>query len=151
MTNVRIKLAIALLVLLGAVVLLAKAAAGGGYVYMMPVDEFVASEKAQARRTRLTGVVCEEHVDTSSALGVASFDLLGDTGRVTVNYTGIVPDMFKPGHEVIVEGKLDENGTFQADILMTKCASKYVSADETDLPAEHPAHVDEATSTEPAG
>jgi cytochrome c-type biogenesis protein CcmE len=151
MTHVRIKLAIALLVLLGAVALLAKAAAGSGYVYMMPVDDFVASTEAQERRTRLTGIVCEENVDTESTLGVARFDLLGETGTVDVSYTGIVPDMFKPGQEVIVEGQLDENGTFQADILMTKCASKYVSEEETEMPAEHPADLAKDTPTEPAG
>ncbi len=151
MNSVRIKLAVALLILLGAVVLLARAAAGGGYVYMMPVDDFVSSDTAQQKRARLTGVVCEENVDVSSALGVASFDLLGETGSLPVSYTGIVPDMFQPGNEVIVEGKLDENGTFQADILMTKCASKYVSSEESDKPADHPAQMPEETPTEPSG
>ncbi len=150
MNSVRLKLAIALLILLGAVVLLARAATGS-YVYMMPVDDFVSSDTAQDRRARLTGVVCEENVDVSSALGVATFDLLGETDRLPVSYTGIVPDMFQPGHEVIVEGKLDENGTFQADILMTKCASKYVSSEESDRPADHPAQMPEETPTEPSG
>ncbi|MFG0251924.1 MAG: cytochrome c maturation protein CcmE [Phycisphaerales bacterium JB038] len=151
MNHVRIKLAIALLILLGAVVLLARAATSGGYVYMMPVDEFVASEAAQTKRVRLNGVVCEENVDVSGALGVANFDLLGDTGRLPVSYTGVVPDMFKPGNEVIVEGKLDIEGTFQADTLMTKCASKYVASEETDQPADHPMHLPDDPPTEPPG
>ena len=42
-----------------------------------------------------------------------------------VTYAGVLPDLFKPGGEVVVEGRLDAAGTFKADVLMTKCASKY--------------------------
>lgn len=41
-----------------------------------------------------------------------------------VNYHKIVPDMFKEGGEVIVEGYYAD-GIFEADNLMTKCASRY--------------------------
>jgi cytochrome c-type biogenesis protein CcmE len=47
---------------------------------------------------------------------------------VPVVYTGSVPDMFKVGREVRVEGEL-RNGVFVAkrDSLRTKCPSKYVA------------------------
>ena len=46
--------------------------------------------------------------------------------RVRVHYSGDVPDMFKSGREVVVEGSL-QNGTFVAkpNSLSTKCPSKY--------------------------
>jgi cytochrome c-type biogenesis protein CcmE len=33
--------------------------------------------------------------------------------------------MFKEGGDVVVTGKLDEAGVFQATDILTKCASKY--------------------------
>jgi len=36
-----------------------------------------------------------------------------------------VPDTFKPGAEVIVEGRMEQGGAFNAKTLMTKCPSKY--------------------------
>ena len=42
-----------------------------------------------------------------------------------VEYTGAIPDTFKAGAEVIVEGGLRPDGSFQAKTLMTKCPSKY--------------------------
>jgi cytochrome c-type biogenesis protein CcmE len=42
-----------------------------------------------------------------------------------VSYRGTVPDLFKAGADVVVEGKLNAAGTFEADVLLTKCASKY--------------------------
>ena len=51
---------------------------------------------------------------------------------VPVVYTGSVPDMFRVGREVRVEGKL-QNGVFIAkrDSLRTKCPSKYVAKKST--------------------
>jgi cytochrome c-type biogenesis protein CcmE len=48
------------------------------------------------------------------------------TGSVPVRYSGVVPDPFKDGREVIVSGRL-QNGTFMAerDSLVTKCPSKF--------------------------
>jgi len=53
-----------------------------------------------------------------------------DTGaRVAVRYTGSVPDLFRTGREVVVEGTL-RDGTFVAKpgTLSTKCPSKYSPA-----------------------
>ena len=48
------------------------------------------------------------------------------TASVPVSYTGVVPDPFREGREVIVSGEL-ERGTFVAerDSLVTKCPSKF--------------------------
>jgi len=50
-----------------------------------------------------------------------------DNARLTIpiSYSGAVPDTFKPGAEVIVEGGMGEQGRFNARTLMTKCPSKY--------------------------
>jgi cytochrome c-type biogenesis protein CcmE len=49
--------------------------------------------------------------------------------RARVLYTGTVPDLFRPGRHVVVEGTL-RNGVFVAkrDSLVTKCPSKYTPA-----------------------
>ncbi len=49
--------------------------------------------------------------------------------RVLVSYRGSVPDLFKVGRHVVVEGTLRE-GVFVAnrDSLTTKCPSKYAPA-----------------------
>jgi cytochrome c-type biogenesis protein CcmE len=48
------------------------------------------------------------------------------TASVPVVYTGVVPDPFREGREVIVSGELKQ-GTFVAerDSLVTKCPSKF--------------------------
>ena len=50
----------------------------------------------------------------------------GKTERVTVLYKGSVPDLFRTGRDIVVDGRL-RNGTFVAvpGTLITKCPSKY--------------------------
>ena len=54
------------------------------------------------------------------------------TTSVPVSYTGVVPDPFRGGREVIVSGEL-ENGTFMAerDSLVTKCPSKFTKDEQS--------------------
>ncbi|HMJ96253.1 MAG TPA: cytochrome c maturation protein CcmE [Thermoleophilaceae bacterium] len=51
------------------------------------------------------------------------------TKSVPVSYTGIVPDPFRDGREVIVSGELN-HGIFVAerDSLITKCPSKFTKS-----------------------
>jgi cytochrome c-type biogenesis protein CcmE len=64
----------------------------------------------------------------SKKLGVR-FQLADKDNRsqiILVDYKGVVPDTFKPGVEVIVEGRmLPSQGVFNANSLLTKCPSKY--------------------------
>lgn len=128
MTRIRTKLIIALLVIGGAVTYLVQAGVRTGWVYSMDADAFLEKTEFHSRRVRLTGSVGLENVDSNPAMLFAKFDLVKNGKAVPVDYRGAVPDMFKPGHEVVVEGELDANGVFQADVLLTKCASKYDEA-----------------------
>ena len=51
------------------------------------------------------------------------------TASVPVVYTGTVPDLFKAGRDIVVDGRV-QNGSFVAipNTLVTKCPSKYAPA-----------------------
>ena len=57
-----------------------------------------------------------------------------------VVFRGIAPDTFTDGVDVVVEGRLDRDGTFQATTLLAKCASRYENAPDGG-PGGHPANV----------
>jgi cytochrome c-type biogenesis protein CcmE len=75
----------------------------------------------------LAGVVLRPHGNARSTQGLR-FGLRDFAGKTTVNvvYHGSVPDLFKAGRRVVVDGTL-KNGVFVArpDTLVTKCPSKY--------------------------
>ena len=58
------------------------------------------------------------------------------TKSVPVTYAGVVPDPFRDGREVIVDGQM-KSGTFVAerDSLVTKCPSKFQNASDGDKPS----------------
>ena len=49
---------------------------------------------------------------------------------IPVHYRGIAPDTFTDGVDVVVEGRMGQDGTFRATTLLAKCASRYENAPE---------------------
>jgi len=84
------------------------------------------SSGQSGRSYELTGRVVEGSVRRSGdSLRFSIRDRAG-AASLPVIYTGVVPDPFREGREVIVSGRLDR-GTFVAerDSLVTKCPSKF--------------------------
>ena len=84
------------------------------------------------RSYELTGKVVDGSVEKSK--DELRFEIRDREGsaKVPVVYTGVVPDPFREGREVIVSGKLQQ-GVFVAerDSLVTKCPSKFTKEQET--------------------
>jgi len=119
----------ALVLFLGGVGFLVGTGVTQDSVYFLNVGEALATDTAQLKQARLFGNVAAEGIEPMQPGPGVSFTLLdkdnpGQTLRVS--YRGAVPDAFKPGAEVIIEGGLDSAGTtFTASTLITKCPSKY--------------------------
>jgi cytochrome c-type biogenesis protein CcmE len=59
-------------------------------------------------------------------------DREGGRSSLPVTYTGTVPDPFRGGREIVLEGEVGENGVFVGEpgTLVTKCPSKFTTANE---------------------
>ncbi len=55
-------------------------------------------------------------------------DVTGSDVSLPVVYRGAVPDTFKVGNGVIVEGTYTADGVFEATAILARCASKYLPA-----------------------
>jgi cytochrome c-type biogenesis protein CcmE len=118
---VRLALALSIAALL-AVFLLYTSIAGGGTPSLRP-----SQLSGHAGRVTLSGKVLGP-VHRSPDQDRMQFRLRDVKGSasVPVVYSGSVPDMFKVGRDISVDGRL-RNGTFVGvkDTLVTKCPSKY--------------------------
>ena len=126
--SIRIKLTVAGVVLVAAFSYLAFAGMEKGWVYFVSVDQYLSDSQYAHQRVRLHGKVSADALEANKASLVAKFALTGANGQAAlpVEYRGAIPDLFAAGRDVVVEGKRDPaTGIFQADVLMTKCASKY--------------------------
>ena len=79
---------------------------------------------------RVNGLVVAGSVQQEAQGRILRFSIIdaGGQGSLPVFYQGVVPDTFKVGNEVVVEGQLNPDGVFQAGTLMAKCPSKYKPA-----------------------
>ncbi len=125
MTHARTKLLLAGIVLAGAIAYLAYAGISAGRSYYMEVDAFLADAQYHSRAVRLRGTVSRDNLEINEEDLQVSFQLRGQKHQLPVRYKGALPDMFRAGAEVVVKGRMDSDGVFQAEHLLTKCASKY--------------------------
>lgn len=102
--------------------------------YYLTIEEFLPQKDAFANEgVRLAGRVQTGSVQWNPKDLRLSF-VLGPFNAQTeshvspglsVNYQGILPDMFAEGRDVIVEGKYEAGQSLVAKTIMTSCPSKY--------------------------
>ena len=95
--------------------------------FYMPA-ELQAATLQPGQRIRLGGLVEAGSVKRGQGTEV-SFAVTDTEKSVPVNYTGIIPDLFREGQGVITEGAMGANGVFIADSVLAK-------HDETYMPKE---------------
>ena len=78
------------------------------------------------QNVRVKGQVAPDSVEQEAAGRILRFAIIDGENTLSVTYQGVVPDTFKVGAEVVVEGQFNSNGIFQAHTLMPKCPSRYV-------------------------
>ncbi len=114
-----------------AVFLLYTSFAGGATESLRPSQLLTQGETGEP--VQLAGVV-KGPVEGDARAGGLTFSLKDFDGRETVPivYTGSVPDLFRAGRHVYMQGTF-QDGIFVAkpDSLVTKCPSKYAPKNES--------------------
>ena len=98
-------------------------------VYFLNVSEALSGDRTQLGNARLFGKVSSRNLEIVDGKLGADFDLIDkiETEKsLRIGFRGALPDTFKAGVEVIVEGTFSPDGEeFVARTLVTKCPSKY--------------------------
>lgn len=101
-------------------------------VYYSTVRELQArGENAVGHAFRVSGTVVDGSLIKASDRIESRFQIEEEGLQLPIVYRGILPDTFKEGISVLVEGKMQGDGSFYASNVLTKCASKYDPAMET--------------------
>ena len=82
-------------------------------------------------RVRVGGLVKDGSIKRSADLRI-SFAVTDGKSDIPVTYQGIVPDLFREGQGVVVEGKMGGNGVFQADTVLAKHDERYMPREVVD-------------------
>ncbi|MBI1884231.1 MAG: cytochrome c maturation protein CcmE [Chlamydiae bacterium] len=121
-----LKFIIGILIILGTLTWLALEGFKEGKAYYITISELQNLEsKAKEKRVRVAGIVVPESIQRKEEN--LNFSVSQEKLSLNVHYIGRdpVPDTFKEGAQVVVEGKLRADNVFLAEKIQAKCASKY--------------------------
>ncbi len=89
-------------------------------------SEVVAGEAPVDHTFRLGGLVTVGSVQRLPNGLTTRFDVTDNAKTVTIEYTGILPDLFREGQGIVAHGKLNANGVFIADEVLAKHDENYM-------------------------
>ncbi len=126
----RLYLVLGALAVLGIAVALMLVAFSQDIRFFRTPADLTETDMTSGSRFRLGGLVEEESVKRD---GTQLRFVVTDTIKtVPVFFDGIVPDLFREGQGVVIEGRFDQNGVFQADSVLAKHDENYVPKDLAD-------------------
>ena len=97
-------------------------ASGGASEYYLTVSEL--QTQKPTGDVRVAGVVQNDVQKTNGGLHV-TFTEKDGTASMPVEYSGALPDIFRPGITVVAEGRIGSDGVFHARTLLAKCPSRF--------------------------
>ena len=101
-------------------------------LYFYSPTQIAAGEAPDNRSFRIGGLVVKGTVvRETEGLGV-QFDLTDNTETMTVEYTGILPDLFREGQGIVAMGKIQPNGLFVAEEVLAKHDENYMPPEVAD-------------------
>ena len=95
--------------------------------YFRTPAEIAAGEAKPGERLRIGGLVKAASVEKAGT--EVRFTVTDTAADVPVTYIGILPDLFREGQGIVVDGRLDAGGTFVADTVLAKHDENYVPAE----------------------
>ena len=75
---------------------------------------------------RMLGTVQDDVQRLDGGLEVR-FTAAQDGASIPVDYRGQLPDIFRPGIQAVVEGRVQGDGVFHARTLLAKCPSRFTT------------------------
>jgi cytochrome c-type biogenesis protein CcmE len=127
MTAKTIKIAVTAAVLVAGLSGLMYTTLSEGTEYYKHVDEVMSDPTAwQGKRMSLHGYVVDKSIFAKPDTLEYRFQIQSKGKVVAARYTGVMPDTFKDGSEVVLKGQLGPHGfDVSPNGVMAKCPSKY--------------------------
>ncbi|HVA35352.1 MAG TPA: cytochrome c maturation protein CcmE [Stellaceae bacterium] len=120
------------LALLGLAVGLTLSALNDNLVFFYGPSDLAAKHIPPGRLVRLGGLVAGGSYKHEANGSTIDFIVTDGKTSVPVTYSGTIPDLFREGQGVVVEGRLAANGTFMASTLLAKHDERYMPPEVVD-------------------
>jgi cytochrome c-type biogenesis protein CcmE len=118
-------------------------------LYFYSPTQVKAGEAPQTHSFRVGGLVVDGSVKREPDSLMVQFDVTDNTESMTIEYTGILPDLFREGQGIVAMGRFKEGGNFIADEVLAKHDENYMPPEVADaLKAAEAAAKERATGSQ---
>jgi len=101
-------------------------------MYFFSTTDVVEGKAPNSTLFRLGGMVIKGSVERPGDGMMVRFKLTDFSKEVTVEYTGILPDLFREGQGIVANGKLNTQGVFIAEEVLAKHDENYMPPEVKD-------------------
>ena len=101
-------------------------------LYFYSPTQIKAGEAPKTHSFRVGGLVVDGSVQRARDSLTVQFDLTDNTEIMTVEYTGILPDLFREGQGIVAMGSLNAKGKFVAQEVLAKHDENYMPPEVAD-------------------
>jgi cytochrome c-type biogenesis protein CcmE len=122
----RLGIILLMLIGIGATVALALTAFSENMLYFFDPTEIVEGKAPTNRTIRVGGMVSDGSVQRASDSLLVKFTVTDYQNTIPVQYTGILPDLFREGQGIVAIGRMQEDGSFLADEVLAKHDENYM-------------------------
>ncbi|VAW55081.1 Cytochrome c-type biogenesis protein CcmE, heme chaperone [hydrothermal vent metagenome] len=95
-------------------------------LYFYSPTQVKSGDAPQGHTFRVGGLVVDGSVRRAPDSLKVEFDVTDNEESMTVEYTGILPDLFREGQGIVAMGSFGSNGQFIADEVLAKHDEKYM-------------------------
>ena len=95
-------------------------------MYFFSTTDVIEGKAHKDSLFRLGGMVIKGSVERPNDGMMVRFKLTDFSKDVTVEYTGILPDLFREGQGIVANGKLNPQGVFIAEEVLAKHDENYM-------------------------
>jgi len=95
-------------------------------MYFFSTTEVAEGKAPKDAKFRLGGMVVNGSIERPNKGIMVRFDLTDYGKTVTVEYSGILPDLFREGQGIVANGRLNSAGVFVAEEVLAKHDENYM-------------------------
>ena len=120
-------------------------------LYFYSPTQVKAGEAPQTHSFRVGGLVVDGSVKRAPDSLMVQFDVTDNVESMTIEYTGILPDLFREGQGIVAMGSFAVGGNFVADEVLAKHDENYMPPEVADALKAAEQAAKDAAKVPPAG
>lgn len=113
-------------------------------MFFVEISDVVQGNHPSEQNFRIGGLVVGGSMQRQEGSLDMSFEVTDTACTLPVQYSGVLPDLFREGQGVVAHGRLNDDGVFVAEKIMAKHDEDYMAPEVAESLSKHQQDIQEA-------